>query len=163
MKSLITVSFLILLFGTVACGAGESGNEHTSADRQNDSGDAALTAFELDHGLGPITENVEIGDDIDQAKAKNGFEIFDMKCAACHRMDSRLVGPPLGDVTEKRSPEYIMNFILNPEENTKKHPVGQELLKEYMMQMTFQNVSEPEARQILEYFRHVNQTGEEVL
>lgn len=161
LSSLIAASLLIL-FGLSACGGGSDGNG-SSGEQQTTTDSNELTQFELDHGLGPITETVEISEDIDRAKAQRGFEHFDMKCAACHRMDTRLVGPPLGDVTEERSPEFIMNFILNPEENTRKHPVGQELLREYMMQMTYQNVSEEEAREILEYFRHVNETGEEVL
>ncbi|MEX0685551.1 MAG: cytochrome c [Balneolales bacterium] len=160
--SLIT-TLLFIIFSTTACGGGEADQNEQPEVQQNTAESDELSQFELDNGIGPITEEIEISDEIDREKAKRGFETYDMKCAACHRMETRLVGPPLADITERRSPEFIMNFILNPVENTRKHPVGQELLQEYMMQMTFQDVSEEEAREILEYFRHVNETGQEVL
>lgn len=170
MKSLLSfiATTLIIIFGIAACGGGASETERTPIDQapsasNNESSGNGLSQFELDHGIGPVTERIEISEEIDESMAKRGFETYDMKCAACHRMETRLVGPSLGDITEKRNPEFIMNFILNPEENTRRHPVGQELLREYMMQMTFQNVSETEAREILEYFRYVNKTGEEEL
>lgn len=30
-------------------------------------------------------------------------------------MDERYVGPPLGDILERREPAYVMNMILSPE------------------------------------------------
>ncbi|MEO0169795.1 MAG: cytochrome c, partial [candidate division WOR-3 bacterium] len=83
-------------------------------------------------------------------------EIFKTKCSACHKLDERYVGPALKGVTKRRTPEWIMNMILNPEEMTKNDPIAKKLLEEYLTQMTFQNVSEDEARAILEYFRLVD-------
>lgn len=65
-------------------------------------------------GVGPIT-SVELGE-IDQAMADKGKEIFEAKCTACHKTDSKFIGPALQDVVNRRSPEWIMNMILNPEE-----------------------------------------------
>ena len=47
--------------------------------------------------------------------AAEGQEIFKAKCSACHKMRKRFVGPALAGVTERRTPEWIMNMILNPE------------------------------------------------
>jgi hypothetical protein len=46
-----------------------------------------------------------------------------------------------------------MNMILNPAEMTQKNRIAKQLLAEYMTQMTFQDVSQDDARAILEYFR----------
>ena len=106
-------------------------------------------------GIGPVT-SVQLAA-IDPAMVKEGAEVFDGKCAACHKMDEKVVGPALGGVTKRRTPEWIMNMILNPEEMTKQDPAAQALLAEHLTQMTFQNVTEKEARAILEYFRKTDE------
>ncbi|MCS7284581.1 MAG: cytochrome c [Hydrogenobacter thermophilus] len=108
-----------------------------------------------DKGVGPIKE-VQLGP-IDQNLVKKGKEIFDSKCATCHKLEERYVGPPLKGVTKKRKPEWIMNMILNPTEMEQKDPIAKQLLSEYLTQMTFQNVSQEDARAILEYLRSVDE------
>ncbi|MEO0144755.1 MAG: c-type cytochrome [candidate division WOR-3 bacterium] len=108
-----------------------------------------------DIGIGPIKE-VKLGP-IDQSLVSKGKEVFEMKCTACHKLDERFVGPPLRGITKKRKPEWIMNMILNPVEMTQKDPIAKQLLAEYLTQMTFQNVSQEEARAILEYFRSIDE------
>lgn len=103
-------------------------------------------------GVGPIS-SVTISAGIDEQMALRGQQVFEAKCAACHQFEERYVGPSVGGITERREPEWIMNMILNPEEMTQKDPVAKGLLKEYMTQMTYQDVSEEDARAILEYFR----------
>lgn len=105
----------------------------------------------VDKGVGPIKQ-VKLGP-IDPTLAKQGAENFEQKCSACHKFDERYVGPPLKGVTQRRTPEWIMNMILNPQGMTAENDAAKQLLGEYMTQMTFQNVKEPEARAILEYFR----------
>ena len=46
----------------------------------------------------------------DPAKGK---DLFKANCAACHKLDGKLVGPPLGGVTEKRSAEWLHKWIKN--------------------------------------------------
>jgi mono/diheme cytochrome c family protein len=91
---------------------------------------------------------------IDPAMAEKGMVVFNAKCGACHKMtDQKVVGPGLLGVTKRRTPEWIMNQITNPVEMEAKDPVGQALLAKHLTQMTFQNVTDEETRQILEYFR----------
>jgi mono/diheme cytochrome c family protein len=108
-----------------------------------------------DKGIGPIKE-VQLGP-IDQNLVKKGKEIFDSKCATCHKLEEKYVGPPLKGVTKRRKPEWIMNMILNPTEMEQKDPIAKQLLSEYLTQMTFQNVSQEEARALLEYLRSVDE------
>lgn len=110
-----------------------------------------------DKGVGPIT-SVEIGP-IDKELVQKGKEVFESKCAACHKFDSKYVGPGLAGVTTRRTPEWIMNMILNPVEMTEKDPLAKQLLEEHLTQMTFQDVTQEDARAILEYFRSVDETA----
>jgi len=106
-----------------------------------------------DKGIGPIT-SITLGD-IDASMAAEGKEVFKTKCSACHKMSKRFVGPGLAGVTERRTSEWIMNMILNPEEMVAKNPIAKKLLAEYMAPMANQSLTEDEARKILEYFRTV--------
>ena len=57
-------------------------------------------------------------------------------------------------ITERRTPEFIMNMILNPQEMALKDSLANALLEEYNQAvMPYQGVSEEEARAMLEYFR----------
>lgn len=104
-----------------------------------------------DKGIGPIT-SVTLGE-IDQKMADEGKAVFLAKCSACHKISKRVVGPALVGVTTRRSPEWIMNMILNPEKMVAENPIAKKLLAEYVAPMANQNLTEAEARLILEYFR----------
>ena len=104
-------------------------------------------------GVGPITKLV-LSEEIDEDMAAYGLEVFNANCIACHKMDSRLVGPALAGVVERRSPEWIMNMILNPDGMVKENAAAKKLLMEYNgSPMANQNLTEVEAREVLEYFR----------
>lgn len=148
MRITTTIVAILSLFLFISCG----NDNETQPNRSQGESQNGLTEFELEHGIGPVTERVELGD-IDPEKVDEGRNIYQMKCEACHNMEGRMVGPALGDVMDRRSAEFVMNFILNPSGMTREHPVGQELLREYMTPMPFQNVTEPEARAIVEYLR----------
>ena len=42
-----------------------------------------------------------------------------------------MIGPAIKGIYERRSPEWVMNIMLNPTEMLKKDPVAIALLKEY--------------------------------
>ncbi|WP_069131514.1 c-type cytochrome [Rhodohalobacter halophilus] len=150
MKSLLTLLFSITLIFT-ACSGGNSGQQADSSGEPEQ--EQGLSDFEMEHGIGPITERIDISDDIDEDLRVRGQEIFEMKCEMCHNMEGRMVGPALGDVAERRSPEYLMNMVLNPGGMARNHPEGQKLVQEYMTVMPFQNVTEEDARALVEYLR----------
>jgi hypothetical protein len=75
-------------------------------------------------------------------------------CTACHKPDKKFIGPAPKGILERRSPEWVMNMILNPEVMIKEDPLTEELLKEFNgAPMANQNLKEDEARAVLEYFR----------
>jgi mono/diheme cytochrome c family protein len=148
MKKTLWATFLLALLVT-GCGK-EKAPETKTAVRPD-----GLTEKQIEYGIGPI-ESVTLGA-LDPELAKKGQEKFVLKCSACHKLDERLVGPPLRGVTQRRRPEFIMNMMLNPDEMVKKHPVVKKLLGEYFVPMTFQNITQEDARAILEYLRSVEQ------
>lgn len=154
---LMSVVLLTFLFpGCQSDDQSQTGQKTANTGTQT-TASGGLSEFETEHGIGPIKTEIELGE-VDTALAEKGKPLFESKCTACHKMEERYVGPPLGDVLSKRSPAYVMNMILNPQEMTQKHPEARTLLAEYMTIMPFQNVSEEDARAMLEYI-HSAQSG----
>ena len=113
---------------------------------------AALTPFQQEHGIGPVTEAVALGA-FDHELAEEGQELFATKCSACHKLGERYVGPALGEVLARRTPTYVLNMILNPQEMYEKHPVAKQLLAEYLSFMPNQGLTQEQARAVVEYLR----------
>ncbi len=104
-------------------------------------------------GIGPI-KNLEFSDDIDKEMAARGEAKFNAICVACHMVDQRMIGPAMEGVFERRSPEWVMNMIMNPDEMLREDPIAKALLKEYNNAiMLNQNLNEAEARDLVEYLR----------
>jgi len=151
---------LILSFSVFGCGGGQE-ESATEGEAMTEQGNEeyleefkdTLTPFQLEHGIGPVTERLDIADEIDQEMVAKGREIFTAKCEVCHAMQGEKVGPSLGDVVERRSPEFVINFILNPGENVLNHPVGLDLIEEHHTEMPYRDVTMEEARAIYEYLR----------
>ncbi len=153
-----TIYLVLFMFTLFAVGCGENKSEESTANTSANEKLAekfGITVFELENGIGPIKEKLELGP-LNMQMAAKGQKIFEEKCASCHKLDDRFTGPAQRDVIERRTPEYIMNMILNPEEMIKKHPEVKKMLAIYMTSMTYQNVSQEQAREILEYFRKVD-------
>ncbi len=89
----------------------------------------------------------------DHELAEKGEKLFTQKCSACHKMDEKYVGPPLGGIVDRLGPTFVMNMALNPEGMYTRHPDVKKLLGEYMTQMPNQQLAPPDARAIVEYLR----------
>lgn len=115
-----------------------------------------LMAPTLDNkGVGSV-KSVKIADKIDEKLAAKGKELYKANCTACHKFKKRFVGPALKGVTQRRSPEWIMNMIMDPEKMVAEDPVAKALITEYNAPMANQSLKEDQARAILEYFRTKN-------
>ncbi|MEP5340137.1 MAG: cytochrome c [Algibacter sp.] len=107
-------------------------------------------------GIGSI-KSVTLGAEIDQTMVTHGADVYKKMCTACHRIDKKFIGPAPTDILERRTPEWVMNMILNPEQMTKEDPLAKELLMEFNgAPMANQGLSEEDARAVLEYFRTLN-------
>lgn len=161
MKLTFKILSVFLILFAIGCGEKEEKEKIKLSDRTEQTKEtveeAVTTTAEVDDmdnkGIGPI-KSLEVNDNIDAAMATKGAELFKNMCSACHKMDKKFIGPALSGVTERRSPEWIMNMILNPEQMIKEDPIAKKLLVESNMAvMANQGLSEEEARAILEYFR----------
>ena len=140
----------LLALALVAGGCG--GKQEAEREEHEEEEEAGLSAFELENGIGPVKEKLSIGP-LDGALVSKGQAIFETKCSMCHKMDTTYVGPSLGEVTTRRTPEFVMNMILNPQEMVERHPVAKQMLAERMTFMANQNLTLDEARAVLEYLR----------
>jgi len=155
-KSIQIIALAILLIG---CGEKKEekkdGFEMSRAKKEVKT-EAASDGVPVDmdnKGIGPVT-SVSFEGEIDPELAKKGEAKFQMICTACHMIGQRMIGPDLTGVYDRRSPEWVMNMILNPDGMLKEDPIAKALLKEYNnMVMTNQNLSEEEARAVAEYLR----------
>jgi mono/diheme cytochrome c family protein len=102
-------------------------------------------------GIGPVKE-LKLGP-VDRQVAEAGRKIFETKCAMCHALDTKKLAPPLRNVTVQRTPEWIMNLLLNVKEMLASDPAAQEMRSQYSLPMPDQQLTQDSARQILEYLR----------
>ena len=152
--------FVALTGVFTACGGGEATEEKAAAPAATTVEEAAPVAEEpaaesdpMDNvGIGPIDE-LEFDEEIDQEMADAGKVVYDAKCTACHKAHKRYIGPSPMGIFERRNPAWVMNMILNPEQMVAEDPIAKALIAEYNSPMANQNLTEEEARQVVEYFR----------
>jgi cytochrome c len=157
MKKVITLFCLLFL---ISCGSKEEKkkgfeyNRTQKIDKKSNNTSESKVLVDLDNkGIGPI-KKVDFETTINNDLAEKGKATFNQKCTACHMANRKLIGPAMNGIYERRSPEWVMNMLLNPVEMLKKDPVAIALLKEYNnIMMLNQNLSNEEARSITEYLR----------
>jgi mono/diheme cytochrome c family protein len=114
-------------------------------------GDAPSADPLKNKGIGPI-KSVELRT-VDPEMASKGERVFKSVCATCHRLDSDYIGPKLRGITTRRTPEWIMNMVLNTEEMLRKDPIAKELKKKHASTMAVGGLDEKDARNLLEFLR----------
>lgn len=148
------LSLLVVLFALfISCGKSksESGEDFSAPTTEETTTDAS--SYDPNRGEGKHS-NIELGAALDGAMASKGEEAAGVKCTSCHKMtDERLVGPGWKGVTERRKPEWIMNFITNPDPMIDKDPELQAQLELCLVRMPNQSLADTEAREILEFMR----------
>lgn len=152
MKQLTYLSLTAIAMLLFACGGGQSRIDKIKEQSQVEPADP-YERWETNNGVGPIKE-FELPAEIDGAMAQKGLEVYEAKCTACHKAEKRFIGPAPKGILTKRTPAWVMNMILNPEEMVQKDPMAKQLLIDYNgSPMANQNLTEEEARAVLEYFR----------
>ena len=152
MKKLNMLMALFVLSLVWACGGGSASTEGSAAAPPPKS----MVEEEADpmenKGIGPIT-SVTLAE-VNQELADEGLKVFGEMCTACHKVEKKFIGPSPKGIMDRRSPEWIMNMILNPDEMVIKDPIAKQLLIEANgAPMANQNLTEEQARAVLEYFR----------
>ncbi len=167
MKSILKFLSLFLILLMISCGGEEKKKEskkvkigsqpiEKKAAPKKTVTKPSETIDLTNKGVGPIT-SVTLSNEIDQAMVTKGADIYKKMCTACHRPDKKFIGPAPKGVMKRRTPEWIMNMILDPEGMVKNDPLAKDLLMEFNgAPMANQNLTEEDARAVLEYFRTLN-------
>ncbi len=159
MKTLKTIALAIIAFSLFSCGGDKktdsiptASSENSEASAENSSGS---NAYDPKRGLGKH-ENVDVSK-FDPALAATGKKVAEVKCTSCHKpTEEKLVGPGWKGVTTRQTPEWIMNFISNPDPMIDVDPELQKQLELCLVRMPNQGLSDNEAREILEYMREID-------
>ena len=110
-----------------------------------------------------LVGHVDLTDPLDEAMILQGTDIFVSKCTRCHTLDTtQFIVPALAGVTNRRSPEWIMNMIINVDEMLKHDPVAADLLRKHKRVMPDPMLSVTDTRAVLEFLRKndLEQTGD---
>jgi len=151
MYKLSLIIIALALF--TSCGKKEKTTEDFSTGEATTETAADSSAYDPNRGMGKYS-SVDLGTKLDVAMAAEGEKIQAVKCSACHKLtDEKLVGPGWKGVTERNKPEWIMNFITNPDPMIDKDPKLQAQLELCLLRMPNQSLSDADARSILEYMR----------
>lgn len=156
-KHIIIATALTTMF-VYSCGphTPEPGGYTPTPATMKEPGDntGVVVAVDNSKGKGKFT-NVTLTHPLDKSMIAQGKAIYDVKCGACHKLtDEKLVGPGWKGVTDRRKPEWIMNFITNTDEMIDKDPAVQAMLEKCIVRMPNQHVSDDDARHILEFMRN---------
>src|SRR5215213_10006543 len=147
------------LAALLLCGAFFVSSCNSNSDKDNTTGatsdNAATGTAEANNpkGIGPH-QNVQLTHPLDEKMVAGGKNIYDVKCQSCHKVTGeKLVGPGWKGVTDRRTPEWIMNFVTNVEEMLEKDTAAQNMLEVCLVKMPNQGLSEADARSVLEFMR----------
>ena len=99
-------------------------------------------------------EDVKLDHPLNAQWVTSGKSIYELKCQSCHKLTSdRLVGPGWEGITKRRSPAWIINMITNVDMMLASDAEAQKLLEQCLVRMPNQNITQDDARQILEFMR----------
>lgn len=144
--TLITASiFFFSCGGNTSSSQTSDSDATTAAETSKPSGDAK--------GVGKFT-HVELTHPLNEQMLQQGQSVYDVKCSSCHKLtEEKLVGPGWKGVTDRRAPEWIMNFVTNTDEMLDKDAEAQAMLETCLVRMPNQNLKDEEARSIVEFMR----------
>lgn len=149
---ILTGIALFSMLGIAACGGEGATNSANSSESNTET--IAKEEASNDKGIGKFTA-VELITPLDQKMVEAGKGVYDLKCGSCHRLnEEKLVGPGWKGVTSRRKLEWIMNFATNAEEMLAKDAAAISMLEECLIRMPNQNLSDDDARHVLEFMRN---------
>lgn len=162
MYTLKTMALSVLTLALFSCGGDKKTDSiptatttETTATTTEAPAASGTNEYDPKRGLGPH-ENVDVSK-FDPAMAAAGKKIAEVKCTSCHKpTEEKLVGPGWKGVTKRQTPEWIMNFISNPDPMIDVDPELQKQLELCLVRMPNQGLADNEAREILEYMREID-------
>ncbi len=90
----------------------------------------------------------------DAASIAAGEKVYGARgCGGCHTFGSKLVGPDLVGVTQRRTLPWVERMILAPDVMIKEDPVAKDLYRSIMTPMPKQGVTDEELPQLLAFIQ----------
>jgi hypothetical protein len=153
---LIAIAVLISVLA-IRCSSNQQKSEENNKDSTAAPATNLMKEAELmkgdNKGIGKF-KDIALTHPLDQPMIAKGQPLYDAKCFACHKLtDEKLVGPGWKGVTDRRTPEWIMNFITNTDVMIDSDLVAQKMMVTCMVRMPNQGLTDDEARQIFEFMR----------
>lgn len=149
MSGKMSILFAVMVTLLIAC---TSKNEAEQAAKKSPSPIEAAEKQAEVHGT--EVKDVALTTPLNAEWIKAGQGYYDLKCSACHKLTSdKLVGPGWSGVTKRRTPVWIMNMITNVDMMLEKDPEAQKLLEQCLVRMPNQNLTQEEARKVIEFMR----------
>ena len=134
----------------MSCGESEGG---IGEGRRRDGWKPTIENYDPHRGEGKF-KDYQPSAALNASMAESGEKVYDLKCASCHKLSAEmLVGPGWKGVTERHSPDWILNFMTNTDAMLDKDPKAQAMLEICMVRMPNQNLSDDDAKDIFEFMR----------
>jgi len=148
-KKLFYSTTVMIGLALAGCNSNKPADESQKTTSKTDT--AVVSQGINSKGIGRF-KDVPLNHPLDSVMASQGKAIFDAKCMACHKLTGeKLVGPGWKGVTDRHSPEWIMNFITNTEVMLDKDLAAQAEVVTCVIRMPKQDLTDAQARQMLEY------------
>lgn len=93
-----------------------------------------------------------------QDASEQGKNLFNQRCAACHKLEQKLIGPPLARISERRTEEWFVKFVSNSQAFIQSgDPQAVAIYKEYNQQIMppFTDLSEADIKAIWTYLNSI--------
>ena len=92
----------------------------------------------------------------DEEIVQKGQAVYNEKgCVACHSIGKgKITGPDLLGVTQRREEEWLRKWLKSPDTMIYTDPIAKEMLKEYLVPMPNQGLSDEEIDILVEYFKY---------
>ena len=81
---------------------------------------------------------------------------------SCHTIGGgKLVGPDLKGVTERRKEDWLRKWLKNPDAMLQTDPIAKEMLKQYLVPMPNQGLTDADIDALIAHFKHVDSEDED--
>ncbi|MCS7163295.1 MAG: cytochrome c [Bacteroidia bacterium] len=98
-----------------------------------------------------------------RADTPQGQVLFAQRCAACHKLEAKLIGPPLAQIGQRRSEEWFYRFVANSQSLIQAgDPQAVAVYREYNQQVMppFADLSSAELKALWDYLNSVTLPSE---
>jgi mono/diheme cytochrome c family protein len=154
-------SFFYLIIAGVGIFTGQCGSNSQPAKENARSTDTLIKKANTDtvivflgnnsKGVGRFRD-VTLNHPLNENMAAKGQIIYQSKCIACHKLTAELlVGPGWEGVTNRRTPEWIMNWITNTKIMLDKDLAAQADMAICLIRMPNQDLTDQQARDVFEF------------